>query len=316
MAEVEELIRLQTEKLRLLEAYRKQQSGRGSSFQQCAAPPPLQGSLFSHPTSTGAPVAEDYLVRVGVVPATRSLATDKKTEEEEGAEEEEEGVLTAAKLLTFQRVRDKTAPRSSSSSSSKAMGVLAVAREGARGRVWLAFYDLQGQLLATYAPGHDAAITSLAFEAGGASDDALLVTGARDGSMRLHMLTLWKDGKMVAGRRPTTSSFASPFLFPPSATTEAGYGLHVQLETSLSTARDGDDTRAPEPPVLSALLYQHRTFGWTVVSGDAQGTLKCHLRNGTLVKVRLLDHIFQPFLKETHFVFPCPFPDTLGNFHR
>ena len=41
----------------------------------------------------------------------------------------------------------------------------------------------------------------------------------------------------------------------------------------------------PHPPVLSTLVYKHRTVGRVVAVGDADGTVKFHYRNGTLIKV-------------------------------
>jgi len=338
LVELAELIRLQTEKLRLLEAYRRQVAagavevkGDGSVASQCAAPvfmpPSLSISSSIDGGSKSNALAEDYLVRLAVLPATGRVS--EGAEGTAGAEAREDGRVTAVKMLTFQRVRDKVVPRGSHMQNSKAMNVLVVARadlgssmkEGKKkkrssdsstststGRApWLSFYDLQGQLLGQYtSPGHaSAVITTLAFEAVG-GEDALLVTGARDGSLSLHNVQLWKDGKIVAGQRPAVSSVSSSkppsFVVPPNVTSSEGFGIQIVHEAILlsSDSYTHDDIAAKVPPpaataataagslgspVLSALLYQHRGYGWMVFSGDVAGNIQCHFRNGTLFKV-------------------------------
>lgn len=337
LVELADLIRLQTEKLRVLEAYRRQvtagvveKKGGDSATSQCAAPvfTPSPLSLSSGSIdggSTSSALAEDYLVRLAALPATGGV-----NEGVASAETGENGRVTALKMLTFQRVRDKAAPRGSHMQNSKAMNVLVVARADtgatkdeknkkklsagsttstSSGRApWLSFYDMQGQLLGQYVPpGHaSAAITTLAFEAVG-GEDALLVTGGRDGSLSLHNVQLWKDGKIVAGRGPPASSVSSSspssFVVPPNVTSSDGFGIQVVHEASLlssnahtkkeiapvvpaaATATAAAATNAGSP-VLSALLYQHRGLGWMVFSGDVAGNIHCHFRNGTSFKVK------------------------------
>jgi hypothetical protein len=334
--ELAELIRLQTEKLCLLEAYRRQFAagavevkGSDSATSQCAAPvfapPSLSLSSSIDGGSTSSALAEDYLVRLAALPATGNV-----NEGVAGAKTGENGQVTALKVLTFQGVRDKAAPRGGHMQNSKAMNVLVVARADTGGdrkdekkkrrssdsstststgrAPWLSFYDMQGQLVGQYTPtGHTtAAITTLAFEAVG-GEDALLVTGARDGSLSLHNVQLWKDGKIVAGRWPSAPSVSSSnppsFIVPPNVTSSDGFGIQVVHEASLLSSdaqtKEGVTALVPpaatatttaatnvESPVLSALLYQNRGHGWMVFSGDAVGNIQCHFRNGTLFKVR------------------------------
>lgn len=320
----------------MLETYRRQVAsgavdvkGGASAASQCAAsvfaPPSLSlGSSIDGGTSSA--LAEDYLVRLAALPAIGSV-----NEGTGGAEAGENGRVTALKMLTFQRVRDKAAPRGSHMQNSKAMNVLVVARADTGGNMkdekkkrrssdstdsarsgrapWLSFYDMQGQLLGQYAPpGHASApITTLAFEAVG-GEDALLVTGARDGSLSLHNVQLWKNGKIVVGQQPSTPSISSSnppsFVVPPNVTSSDGYGVQILHEATLlssdaQTKNDGTPVIPPAAasatataatnlgsPVLSALLYQYRGYGWMVFSGDAAGNIQCHFRNGTLFKVR------------------------------
>ena len=277
-------------------------------------------------------MAEDYLVQMGVV---TQEGKDNEEEEEAAAaviernthdDDDSKMTTTAVQLLTFQRVRDKLAPRGSPLHSSKTMSVLAVARERKRKRrsnvdknkkqnqdkttptaspsfsSLVSFYDMQGQLMGVYDPGHTTAVSTLAFEGGGSTDEALLLTGAQDGSLHLHNLTLWKDGNLVAGRQPLP---LPAFVMPPVVTTAEGYGIQAYREIVLEeqqqqpkntdihthTETDGSSSSSSSS-VLSAMFYQHRRFGWTMVSGDAQGSIKFHLRNGTLVKVCVCVYVY------------------------
>lgn len=276
---------------------------------QCMAPvfePPTLSLSSNIDGGTGNALAEDYLVRLAALPGTGNM-----NESTGGAETGENSQVTAVKMLTFQRVRDKAAPRGSHMQYSKAMNVLVVARadtggnrkEGVKrsgdgststvsGRASLFFYDLKGQLLCQYTPvGHSsAAITTLAFEAVD-GEDALMVTGGRDGSLSLHNVQLWKDGKILAGRRNSVSSLSSSsppfFVMPPNVTSSDGFGIQIAHEATLLPldAQTKEDVSGLQPPVFSALLYQHRGYGWLVFSGDAAGNIQCHFRNGTLFKV-------------------------------
>jgi hypothetical protein len=325
MAETEELIYLHREKLRLLELYRKTGAAAAaakgppltsattaerdqclsSSISPSSISPSSSTHTYTHTHTSGAAavggagtMAEDYLVQMGVV------TQECKDEEDffEKTNKMDSVIITAVQLLTFQRVRDKLAPRGSPLHSSKTMSVLAVARERTTTRrktstksatsssssssaARISFYDMQGQLMGVYDPGHTTPVSTLAFEGGVSSDEALLLTGAQDGSLHLHNLTLWKDGNMVAGRQPLP---LPSFVMPPVVTTEEGYGIQAYREiildngdTQTQTETDGSSSSS----ILSAMFYQHRRLGWTLVSGDAQGSIKFHLRNGTLVKV-------------------------------
>lgn len=107
--------------------------------------------------------------------------------------------------------------------------VTLVAVGDARGT--LTVYDLAGDVAAVYDTGHNAPITTIAFEGnegealprltdGCRQDrsvsrfsprecvsciDPLLLTGASDGSLRLHNASLWRHDVMVAGKRPRVS---------------------------------------------------------------------------------------------------------------
>lgn len=344
LAELAELIRLQTTKLRLLEAYRRhvaagaiEGEGRDTKTSQCMEPvfePSTLSLSGSSNGGTGNALAEDYLVRLAALPGTGNMKGGT-----ESTEAGKNSRVTAVKLLTLQRARGKAAPRGSHMQFSKAVNVLVVARADtadntkagkrsddsiasniSRRASSLYFYDLKGQLLSQYTPvGHSsAAITSIAFEAVD-GEDALMVTGGRDGSLSLHNVQLWKDGKIIAGRRKILSSesFSSPpfFAVPPNITSSDGFGMQIAHEATLLPldAQTKEDVSALPPPVkaktkegisalqppvkareiaatsagspvLSALLYQHRSYGWLVFSGDAAGNIQCHFRNGTLFK--------------------------------
>lgn len=121
----------------------------------------------------------------------------------------------------------------------------------------------------------------------------LLLTGARDGSLRLHEVVLWRHGVVVAGggggegRSPLSAS--SPPAGP-SAWGRDGYGIELRVVQELqppSSAEDGGD----RAEVLTALLkpYHHprqQQLEWVAATGDAQGRLRFHAPNGSIIKVR------------------------------
>lgn len=123
------------------------------------------------------------------------------------------------------------------------------------------------------------------------------MTGAEDGSLRVHNVSLWRHDAMVAGRRPritrasltdsageqgsgSVEAVKAVYMKPPERKTASGYAVLISPEATLEQAED----KAAAPS--ASLVYRHRSLGRVVVSGDMEGSIRFHARNGTLIKVR------------------------------
>jgi hypothetical protein len=121
-----------------------------------------------------------------------------------------------------------------------------------------------GEKLLSQTAGHGSAqVTTIAYEF---SDKPLLVTGASDGSIKFHSLSLWRDGVLVAGKLgPKIDGEQSS---TPDAPGASGYSLQLRTGTKSVEPAEKDGT------AVTALALYNRQGKILAVAGDGDGMIR------------------------------------------
>lgn len=119
--------------------------------------------------------------------------------------------------------------------------------------------------------------------------------------------------RLLTGDALDFCSVRAVYLKPPELKTTAGYGIILDFETEMQVRGPVPSSRAwckgrklcsceltqwlgfvvqrteeagRNLGHSAALVYRHRTLGRVAVTGDLEGTIRFHARNGSLVRVR------------------------------
>ena len=174
----------------------------------------------------------------------------------------------------------------------------------------LLFYDEDGSLIHKHDARH--VVTSFAFDS---SNDPILATAGRDGSVHFHNMTMWQNDAVIVGKRPRSVVIEGEFdengrpkrfrPAPPRLKTKRGIALVVHFESAAEDLHEMDckwlaveNTTAcksigPKPLATSMLVYSPRggaaTVNRKIIVSDDSGSLRLYSRNGTLMAVKDLE---------------------------
>ena len=306
LVELEQTIALQQRKLALLAAVRRQYLN-GSRALPAGLLPALDDA--DQLREFGDRFASDRAPRSRETPAAR-----RRSDEQEVAPRQFgdyllarvklsfESPITASEVLSFRMRGAPTRSKKNRGKTSAAyVNLLAVA--DAQGVVRI--YDSNSELVVEFDSGH-ADVLAIAFDG---QDEPLMATSARDGSLHVHNLTLWRDATVIAGRRPRMPPAPAPVIdengeeqpvprpkpTPPARKTSAGLGMIVKKESAADVPKPDAPAHIYSTGAAANLsvdaqiqvmqIHNWRGQGKFVLAGDSAGALRLYARNGTLHRV-------------------------------
>lgn len=185
---------------------------------------------------------------------------------------EMESPVLSIRFMLLRNQRPSTSSSSSSASSNAQLSMpnclLVAAQED--GRVKL--FSPNGDLLLSFAAGHDQPVTQLAVSP--THEEHLVATGDAGGSIRLHRVNVMK--RRVTKEERMARNIVSDEKVSQYLGAQLNVTVQLQRQVQLPPGSDG------EVPMLTALALATNKGSRQVVAGDSEGRISVFAKNGTL----------------------------------